>query len=378
MNNEKTGKFIKKLREENNWSQCELADKIFVDRTMVSKWEKGMIIVSSANLISLSKLFHISVDEILAGERKTEKNKDLIENVSLNIYDDLNSKVKKQRGKIWVLVILLFVFAFLFFLSFFLNFYSSVKVYRVSYATDSFSSTSGLFFENKERVYFYLDNDFGDRKDEIERITLYYELDNKRQDIYSVNYPALINFIDYNGYEEYFDFDRIDETINNFYIEFELTDGKKENAKIQFYLDYINKNVIAEKEESISDDVKVVEEEEIEKSELYSKVKILSERAAKDENAEYYDIKIDGIKYGVFILDETIMVEFSKDGKGYRYIYHGYGYEYFYLNETRKGSSDEQVYSYCLHEKECSNDRCETVEENLKIFEEIIDEVLKK
>ena len=39
MDNELIGKHIKKLRIENNMSQEELASKLFVDRTLISKWE---------------------------------------------------------------------------------------------------------------------------------------------------------------------------------------------------------------------------------------------------------------------------------------------------------------------------------------------------
>lgn len=45
MNNEKTGKFIKELRETKKLSQNELADKLFVSRTLVNKWEKGELLL---------------------------------------------------------------------------------------------------------------------------------------------------------------------------------------------------------------------------------------------------------------------------------------------------------------------------------------------
>lgn len=41
MNQEKIGKFISKLRKENNMTQQELADKINVTDRAVSHWENG-------------------------------------------------------------------------------------------------------------------------------------------------------------------------------------------------------------------------------------------------------------------------------------------------------------------------------------------------
>lgn len=164
VNTENIGAFIKELREEMNLNQGELANILFVDRSLVSKWEKGSIIISSTYLNALSKLFKVSVDELLAGKRKTKDNKKEIENVKLDIYDKLSRKVKRQKSKILILCLLLFLVAFLFLLSFFVNFYSSVKVYRLHYTTDSFSAEKGYFFENKDRVYFFLDSDYGEKK----------------------------------------------------------------------------------------------------------------------------------------------------------------------------------------------------------------------
>lgn len=97
VNTENIGAFIKELREEMNLNQGELANILFVDRSLVSKWEKGSIIISSTYLNALSKLFKVSVDELLAGKRKTKDNKKEIENVKLDIYDKLSRKVKRQK-----------------------------------------------------------------------------------------------------------------------------------------------------------------------------------------------------------------------------------------------------------------------------------------
>ena len=145
MNQEKIGKFLRMLREEKKWSQAEFAEKLYIDRSLVSKWEKGMVTLSSSNLISLSKLYKISVDEILAGERKNKNNEDLIDNIKLNIYDYLNSKVKRQKSRISILIGVIFISVFLLLLSFFINFYSSVKVYSIHTDENSVVIRQGLF-----------------------------------------------------------------------------------------------------------------------------------------------------------------------------------------------------------------------------------------
>lgn len=64
----KFGEKIKKLRTENNMTQEELADKLFVTRTAVSKWEtdKGLPGIDSLKLIA--ELFDVSIDELVSDD----------------------------------------------------------------------------------------------------------------------------------------------------------------------------------------------------------------------------------------------------------------------------------------------------------------------
>lgn len=43
MNQEKIGKLIKYLREQKKMTQDELAEKLYVDRTLISKWKKAKL-----------------------------------------------------------------------------------------------------------------------------------------------------------------------------------------------------------------------------------------------------------------------------------------------------------------------------------------------
>ena len=75
MDQEKIGRFIKKIREENNLTQKEFADKLGVTFQAVSKWENGKNIPDIAILKQISEEFHVNIDEILEGKRKEkEKN----------------------------------------------------------------------------------------------------------------------------------------------------------------------------------------------------------------------------------------------------------------------------------------------------------------
>lgn len=56
---------LKELREQKGISQYELADKIFVSRSTIAKWENGLGMPGKASMESLCEFFQISKDELL-------------------------------------------------------------------------------------------------------------------------------------------------------------------------------------------------------------------------------------------------------------------------------------------------------------------------
>lgn len=53
------------LRKEKGFSQEELADKLNVARQTISKWENGTTTPDTNNLIELSNIFEISIDDFV-------------------------------------------------------------------------------------------------------------------------------------------------------------------------------------------------------------------------------------------------------------------------------------------------------------------------
>lgn len=71
------GDKLKKLRADNHLTQDELAEKIMVTRTAVSKWETNKGYPSIDSLKQLSNLFGISIDELISDD--DVENKRLLE-----------------------------------------------------------------------------------------------------------------------------------------------------------------------------------------------------------------------------------------------------------------------------------------------------------
>lgn len=59
---------LQALRKQKNLTQEELAEKLYVSRTAISKWESGRGYPSIDSLKALSRFFVVSIDDLLSGE----------------------------------------------------------------------------------------------------------------------------------------------------------------------------------------------------------------------------------------------------------------------------------------------------------------------
>lgn len=59
---------LRRLRKETGWTQEQLAEKLFVSRAAVSKWESGNGYPNIDSLKSISELFSVSIDDLLSGK----------------------------------------------------------------------------------------------------------------------------------------------------------------------------------------------------------------------------------------------------------------------------------------------------------------------
>ena len=82
------------LRKQNNLTQEQLAAQLYVSRTAVSKWESGKGYPNIDSLKCISKLFGVSIDELLMGaelitlaEDENRRNLGQIFNLAYGIFD---------------------------------------------------------------------------------------------------------------------------------------------------------------------------------------------------------------------------------------------------------------------------------------------------
>jgi transcriptional regulator with XRE-family HTH domain len=58
---------LKQQRLQNHYTQAQLAQKLFVSTQAVSKWERGQTVPTIDNLLALSDLYNLSLDELVQG-----------------------------------------------------------------------------------------------------------------------------------------------------------------------------------------------------------------------------------------------------------------------------------------------------------------------
>ena len=100
------GEKLKKLRTDNGLTQDELAEKIYVTRTAISKWESDRGYPNIDSLKAISKFFSVSIDDLLSSDEV------------LTIAEEDN-KQKETRFKDLVYALLDLSIAMLLFLPFF-------------------------------------------------------------------------------------------------------------------------------------------------------------------------------------------------------------------------------------------------------------------
>ena len=97
---------LQELRKQKGLTQEELSEMLFVSRTAISKWESGRGYPNIDSLKAISKLFSVTIDELLSGDEL------------LTIAEE-DSKQKMDRSRDLLFGVLDISFLMLFFLPFF-------------------------------------------------------------------------------------------------------------------------------------------------------------------------------------------------------------------------------------------------------------------
>ncbi len=146
MNPIELGKFIAKLRSDKELTQEELAEKLFIDKRKVSRWECGTSIPEFDMLIKLSEILDVSLYELSICQKITdEKLSKRILNRFKNIKD--LKKYKTKRIILFILLILLLCFFITTTIYTFKN-SNTIEIYKLD-SLDEDYTIDGIFIKIK-------------------------------------------------------------------------------------------------------------------------------------------------------------------------------------------------------------------------------------
>lgn len=160
MKKDKVSQFIQQLRKENDMTQQNLADKLFISDKTISKWERGISIPDIFMIEKLSEIFNISVLEFMNGERNSEaiNNKGLVDEILIESVKEENNKVKHKNNIIKYLILIVVLFFILFLLIFLINNFNKVVAYTFAGSSKNFEFGSGSIIYSREKVLFNVSN----------------------------------------------------------------------------------------------------------------------------------------------------------------------------------------------------------------------------
>lgn len=117
-----------KLRKENKLTQDKLAEKINISTQSISKWENGHGYPDIENLMKISDLYNLSLDELLKDDKKLEK-----------------KIIKDSKSNKYHLISVLYMLAILIYIGYF---YFKFKIFMIGF-------TIATIFMLGIELYFY-------------------------------------------------------------------------------------------------------------------------------------------------------------------------------------------------------------------------------
>lgn len=96
------GKRIQEIRQQQNITQEQLANDLAISRQAVSKWESDKAIPDIENLMYISNLYDISLDELIKGDEK----------VSEKIVADASAKKWHKLSILFFIALLIYIIWF--------------------------------------------------------------------------------------------------------------------------------------------------------------------------------------------------------------------------------------------------------------------------
>lgn len=346
MNQENVGKFIAKLRKEKNMTQEDLAELMFVNRTTISKWERGDNNISIDVLVKVSEIFDITINEILIGERQSKDNIDKINTVTVDILKK-NKKFRKYLVYSGCFIIILLI---TFLTYYFVNTYNSIMVYEINGENQNFSIYNGLMIVSKDKTYIQLGNVESSNNLSILSIKLNYKKNNKIINLCETSNSSCFYNSTYK--DSLLQYNDIKFLISNMFLEMELDNGEIFNVELKLTKSYSNNKFYTKNGTPL-------QQEKINEVDNKIPTYIKENFSFNEDQHSYYFEEVQNnkkIKYTYFYDVNVYMIEEISNEYSESYTY-SYPDDISYSKSNNKKDIIEE-FVYSIPNKECITEKC--------------------
>lgn len=311
MNQKKFGDFIKQLREEKELNQGELADELHVHRTAVNKWERGKALPLNDTLILISEYFDVTIDELLAGERKTKNTSKDVQTENKVVLSLLSSERKNQKKARYFLFLACLILI-IFLIYYFFTTYNTIHVYELYGEGENYSTRDSLLIISKEKIYFRIGciTKKGDTDNvDIDYVSLYLINGESTDLIFNGDPKELL--IENRDNIEFFKTIKLEDSYNNMYLVIRYGD-KEEKLFLTVERDFQNDGLFFS-------DKTAIDEAYDESSNENNNLLKLSDKFVYNEENDTYELSGKNFKIGCSIKEN--ICDFYDKNKEIKYEY---------------------------------------------------------
>lgn len=371
----KIGRFLRELRREKGITQEELSSIINIDRSAISKWERGIYLPSTEMLNTLAKLYNITVNEIILAEKKNDKNEEDLSDLPIAL-------VKKNTKMIRLYHIIFglgaFVALFIILLVYFISNYNSTRVYRAGGSSENYEVKNVLIVVSKHRSYLRFGDIIDYHDDDYTNYELYVKNGDERIILTNENTSDLIKNME--RLNDYLQFNNQDKYLNELYVD--IFDGTNvETIKLNVKLEMTNNKIFY-----VSDDEPDDLEDDLE---FVSKLNIINDESLPTfvrENFNY-DYKKEAYVFTKNVNDVKTSFEYYKDTNSINTktkledenVEFVYAYDLDILEVFDRTSTDKtRLFGIQLESNVCTYGNCNKNKEYINYFKKMYYKMIKK
>lgn len=361
MDQEKIGKFIAQLRKEKKMTQESLAKHLYTDRTIVSKWERGLYIPKHDIILKLSQLFDVSVNEIYYGARENESNKSQVSEVTIDIIKSSNKKIKRIIISSCLIIISMII---AFFTYYFINNYKSISVYTIT-GNENNIDVNGILVISNEEMYIQFESIDNLNFDDVKKIGLYYDKYDEKK-IVIEDSSKLKLYINKFGIDEDIPYKDFKYIRNKLWIEISYKNDETHNIKLNLQRIFTNNNIFSKKLGNTSEKEIIKFNDSIPEY-IKNNFKFNEEEECYYRKTKKEDLKVNEMYYynaNLYVVEEI----YEDYTERFEYISPGW-ISYSKINDEK----ETEFFDYSIDNNECSIGDC-----NIKKVEYFEHNYLKK